>query len=178
MFLEPKLRIQIQKEAKKKTWKSNSGKICGIWILTRIWFKTFKFKCFFRLHALFFLFCKLPNLETCKSEGKCDSCEINPNPNSRLQSPSTSLLNGELSCPRALLALRALRAGVLIYSRAWRSLRARVLGVLTCSCASWNGILCVLHKMTCLAYLKLMKCFLDVFDQGAFVNCGLVNWIK
>ena len=155
MFLEPKLWIQIQKEAGKKTWKSSSGKICGIWILTRIWFKTFKFKCFFRLHALFFLFCKLPNLETCKSEGKCDSCEINPNPNSRLQSPFTSLLNGELSCSRALLALRALRAGVLTYSRTrvlgvvyvlacLAYLRARVLGVLTCSCASWNDVLGVL----------------------------------
>ena len=41
------------------------------------------------------------------------------------------------------------------------------------------GVLDVFHKMTCLLFfeklarlacLKLTKCFLDVFDQGAIVN--------
>ena len=55
-----------------------------------------------------------------------------------------------------------------------------------CSCALWpwhvyvlgvlhkNGVLGVLHKMAC---VKLLKCFLYVFDHGALVNCGLY-WIK
>ena len=50
----------------------------------------------------------------------------------------------------------------------WRALRVRVLGVL-----QKIGVLGVLHKIACLVCLKLMKCFLDVFDQGALVNCGL-----
>ena len=29
----------------------------------------------------------------------------------------------------------------------------------------------VLNDMTCLTCLKLIKCFLDVFDQGALGNC-------
>ena len=33
------------------------------------------------------------------------------------------------------------------------------------------GVLVVLYEMACLACLKLIKCFLDVFDQGALWNC-------
>ena len=79
-----------------------------------------------------------------------------------------SLLNDVLAC---LLALPALRA--------WRAHMLGVLGMLTClACfmklrawrASKNRRACLLHKMTC---LKLMKVFLDVFDQEALVNGGL-----
>ena len=57
------------------------------------------------------------------------------------------LLNGVLACQRAL--------------RAWR---AHVLGVLACFTYSCVYVLGVLHKMGCLAFLKLVKCFLDVFS--------------
>ena len=33
------------------------------------------------------------------------------------------------------------------------------------------GVLVVLYEMACLACLKLIKCFLDVFDQGTLWNC-------
>ena len=63
--------------------------------------------------------------------------------------------------------------------RAWRGLRGHVLACsINWACVgTWralkNGVPGVLHKMaclTCLVCLKLMKCFVDVLDQGTRVN--------
>ena len=40
------------------------------------------------------------------------------------------------------------------------------------------GVLGVLYEMACLACLKLIKCFLDVFDLGALGNCVEVELSK
>ena len=70
-----------------------------------------------------------------------------------------SLLNGMLACCTCLACWRALRA-----------LRAGVLHVLT-DFKRWHAGRAL--KNSVLDNLKLMKCFLDVFDHGALVNCAL-----
>ena len=93
-----------------------------------------------------------------------------------------------LVCSRDLRALHAWRGhvfGVLacfLCSHTRCALHARVLTCFMKWCAwrasknwrAWRALkIGVLHKMACLACLKLIKCFLDVFDQTALVNCGL-----
>ena len=76
-----------------------------------------------------------------------------------------SLLNSLLPCPRACVLCALYVLGVL----AW-------MACLTCLRALW--ILCdyllgspqKMPRLTCLAWLKLMRCFLNVLDHGALVN--------